>query len=73
MSVKIIKQNGGTVYSHEIELDGCGIFCVPIGSLPEDKVLCGEYKDTSRATEVFCEMGHIGWNFRDPVYTMPEN
>ena len=39
MSVKIIKQNGSTVYSHEIELDGCGIFCVPIGSLQEDKVL----------------------------------
>ena len=73
MSMKIIKQDGSTVYSNEIELDGCQIFCVPVGSLPEDKVLCGEYKDGSRATEVFCKMGYMGWNFRNSVYTMPEN
>lgn len=71
--MKITKQDGTVVYGHNIEMQGCKIFCTPDGIPLKTRELCGEYADIFRTTEVFSEMTYMGWNFKKPEYVMPQN
>lgn len=71
--MKITKQDGTVVRGHNIEMQGCRIFCTPDGIPLKNRVLCGEYSDMLRTTEVFSEMTYMGWNIKNPEYTMPQN
>ena len=62
--MKITKQDGTVVYGHNIEMQGCKIFCTPDGIPLKTRELCGEYADIFRTTEVFSEMTYMGWNFK---------
>ena len=71
--MKITKQDGTVVRGHNIEMQGCRIFCTPDGIPLKNRVLCGEYSDMLRTTDVFSEMTYMGWNIKNPEYTMPQN
>lgn len=71
--MKITKQDGTVIHGHSIEMQGCRIFCIPDGTPLKPRVLCGEYSDMLRTTEVFSEMTYIGWNLKKPDYVMPPN
>lgn len=70
--MKIIKQDGEAIMAHSIEMRGCKITCTP-DDRPAERVVCGEYEDIFRVTEVFSEVTFVGWNFSDPEYVMPQN
>ena len=69
--MKVTTQSGEMLEVHEISLSGKVIKCTPEKD-KRKRVVCGEYKDRQRATEVFSEMTCIGWNEKNPEYVMPK-
>lgn len=69
--MKITTQDGKVIIAHNIEISGCVVKCTPKEDMRKREV-CGEYKDRIRATEIFAEMTCIGWNTKNPQYTMPK-
>ena len=69
--MKITKQDGTGVYGHEIEMQGCKIFCVTDETSLKDRELCGQYVDRFRTTEVFSEMAYAERNLKNFGYVMP--
>ena len=65
----ITKQDGNSDEAVNIEIRGCEIRYTPKSDMRKREV-CGIYENRKRATEVFAEMAHIGWNEKNPKYVM---
>ena len=71
--MKITTQDGTAVYGHNLEMQGCKIFCTPDNATTNNQhILCGKYADMKRTIEVFSEMAAIGWDCKNPEYVMPQ-